>query len=125
MARHIAHNISSHGAKEFCKVLHDFSVDGFDWSSKRKNILAELCTFCDQKYAKIIKFHSVPWLGLSEYLTRTLKLFPSLKSYFLSQSPDIKDGERKLSCLNRLIDLFSIPMLGGLLQFFLVQHRNA
>ena len=30
----------------------------------------------------------------------------SLKSYFSSQNPEIKDGERTLSRLNRLIDAF-------------------
>ena len=31
---------------------------------------------------------------------------PSLKSYFSSQYPEIKDGERTVSTLNTLIDTF-------------------
>ena len=116
---HIAHNIASHGTKVFCKALNDnFNVEDFlvdlyfhfDWSSKRKNLFAEYCSFCDQEYAKIIKFHSVRWLGLSECLTRTLRLFPSLRSYFLSQDAGIKDQENT-SRLERLVKLFSNPML--------------
>ena len=33
-------------------------------------------------------------------------MHPSLKSYFSSQNPEIKDGERTVSRLNRLIDGF-------------------
>ena len=112
------HNISFHATKEFCKQLHDnFNIEDllvdiyfhFDRSSKGKNILVDFCAFCDNEYSKILQFSPVRWLGLSEYLARTLKLFPSLRSCFLSQ--DIKNGERILTPLDRLIDSFSNPML--------------
>ena len=94
----------SHVTKEFCKVLgkkfnfHDFLLDlylHFDWSSKRNTIVTEFYNFCDQEYSKMIKFDSVWWLVPLECLTRALKLFPSLKSYFLSQDLKIKDKETK------------------------------
>ena len=46
--------------------LGDMAVDvyfWFDYSSKRKNLLAEFCQFCDIEYRKIIKYMSVRWLN--------------------------------------------------------------
>ena len=69
----------------------------FNWFSKRHNIPAELCSFCDQEYLKITTFHSVWWFGLSECLTRALKLFPSLKCHPSSppSPPQKKNAEIK------------------------------
>ena len=50
------------------------------------------------------------WLGLSTYIERTLKLFLSVRSYFLSKSEERADGERSKSRINRLIDAFTDPM---------------
>ena len=117
---HIAHNTARKSTKAFCNhLLEHFDVEEllvdiyfhFDHSSKRKNSLAEFNSFCDQNYRKIIKFHSVGWLGLSICVKRTLKLYPSLKSYFLSQNREMKDDERKLTRLNRLINSFADEML--------------
>ena len=112
---HIAQNAARKTTKAFCNhLLERFDVEEllvdiyfhFGNSSKRKNILAEFNSFCDQNYCKIIKFHSVRWLGLSTCVERTLKLYPSLKSYFLSQNSEMKDGEQKLTRLYRLINSF-------------------
>ena len=68
----------------------------FNWFSKRHNIPAELCSFCDQEYSKITTFHSVWWFGLSECLTLALKLFPSLKCHpSTTPSPPKKNPEIK------------------------------
>ena len=116
---HIAHNTVRKSTKAFCNhLLEHFDVEEllvdiyfhFDNSSKRKNLLAEFNSFCDQNYCKIIKFHSVRWLGLSTCVERTLKLYPSLKSYVQSQNPEMKDGEQKLTRLNRLINSFANEM---------------
>ena len=72
----------------------------------RKNLLLEFCDFCNQDFYKILKFHSVRWLGLATCIERTLKLYPSLKSYFLSENPKIKNREKATSRLNRFIDAF-------------------
>ena len=117
---HMAHNTARKAEREFEKYV-DFNVEQllidiyfhFDYSSKRKNMLVEFCEFCSQEYHKILKFLSVRWLGLSTCLERTLKMYPSLQSYFLSQEPEKKNGKRAMpekSRLNRLIDAFTNPM---------------
>ena len=72
---------------------------------KEKTSPRVLC-FLWQDFCKILTFHSTRWLGLSTCIERTLKMCPSLKSYFPSQNPEIKDGKRTVSRLNRLIDAF-------------------
>ena len=56
--------------------------------------------FCD---------HITEHFGFEEFSVdeRTLKLYPSLKSYFLFQNMEIKNGKEKLTRLNRLIKSFS------------------
>ena len=101
---HIAHNTTKKATGAFCQ-LSNFNIEEilvniyyhFDYSSKRKNLLADFCEFCDQEYCKILKFHSVRWLGTTRCLERLLRLFPSLRSYFLSQNESITDGERSQS----------------------------
>ena len=116
---HVAHKTARKSTKAFCNhLLEHFDVEellvdiyfDFDHSSQRKNLLADFNSFRDKNYCNIIKFHSVRWLGLSTCVERTLKLYPSLKSYFLSQNPEMKDGERKLTWLNRLINSFANKM---------------
>ena len=109
---HMAYNTARHATKAFEKFVifnaEELLVDlylHFDYSSKRKNLL-EVFAFCDQDFYKILKFHSTRWLALSTCVERTLKISPSLKSYFSSQNPKIKDGERTVSRLNRLIGAF-------------------
>ena len=114
---HIAHNTASKATKSFVNVVKEFDVEQllvdvyfhFDYSSKRKNLLVQYCDFCDQQYSKIIKFHSVRWLGLSSCIERVLKLFPSLKSYFLSLPPDRQEDADTRN--NRLIHAFQNPLL--------------
>ena len=73
--------------------LEEFLVDlyfDFEHSFKRKNLLCEFFKFCNQEYSKIIKFHSVRWLGLSTCLGRVTLKFLSLKAYFCSPNPEKK-----------------------------------
>lgn len=122
---HVAHNTASKATNSFVKVANNFDVEQFlvdiyfhfDYSSKRKNLLAEFCEFCDQQYCKIIKFHSVRWLGLSTCIERVLKLFPSLKSCFLSLPPDMNNGVESETRNNRLINSFKHPLLEVFLSF--------
>ena len=116
---HIAHNTAGKSSKAFCShITEHFDIEEllvdiyfhFNYSSKRKSLLNEFCLFNDQGYCKIIKFHSVRWLGLTNCIERTLRLYASLKSYFLSQNPELKDGEKKLTRLNRLITSFRNEM---------------
>ena len=110
---HMAHDTARHATKAFEKFVifnaEELLVDlyfHFDYSLKRKNLLLEFCAFFDQDFYKNLTFHSTRWLGLWTCIEKTLKMHPSLKSYFSSQNPEIKDGERTVSRLNRLIDGF-------------------
>ena len=116
---HIAHNAASKATKAFVKIVDDFDIEEllvdiyfhFDYFSKCKNLFVEFCEFCDQEYSKILKFHSVRWLGMSTCIERVLKLFPSLKSYFLSLNPEVKKGVELKMRKNRLINAFKHPLL--------------
>ena len=110
---HMAHNAARCATEAFKQNIKFNSEEPlavlyfhYDFSSKRKNLLLEVCDFCNQDFYKILKFHSVRWLGLATCIERTLKLYPSLKSYFLSENPKIKNREKATSRLNRLIDAF-------------------
>ena len=129
---HIAHNTAQYATCKFEEIINGFKrkrksdgekqkkkpKDGFnseeflvdlyfhfEYSSKKKNLLCEYFEFCNQAYAKIIKFHSVCWLRLSTCLKRLSLKFEPLKSYFLSQEPEKRPGR-----LNRLISAFNRPM---------------
>ena len=91
---HIAPNVASKVTKAFAKAVDNFDfievVDicfHFDYLPKRKNLFVEFCEFCDKQYCKIIKFHSVRWLGMLTCIERVLRLFPSLESYFEAFDP--------------------------------------
>ena len=87
----IVHNASKKTAIAKEKVVDNIHIAQlfldilfhFDYSSKHKNLLVEFCDFCNQKYFKILKFHSVCWLGLSTWIERTLKLFSSVRIFLL------------------------------------------
>lgn len=121
---HIAHNAAKKATDVFSKI-NGFDIDEllvdvyfhFDYSSKRKNLFAEFCDFCDQDYRKILKFHSVRWLGMATCIERVIKLFPSLKSYCLSLKPDEKGGKEIATRNNRLIAAFKHPLAEVLLKF--------
>lgn len=79
-------------------------VDVFHWfdkSNKRNNTLEEFCLFMVQEYKKIIKYVSTHWLSLESAVTQCLKLYPSLKSYFLSV--DKKTIRDLAHCLKSLV----------------------
>ena len=108
----MAHNTAQHAVKMFEGCLKDFNIEEllvdiyhhFDYSSKHKNLLSEFCDFCDQKYHKILKFHSVRWLGLCTCIERTLKLYTSLSSYFRSQNLEMQEIKAVTSCSTHKID---------------------
>ena len=116
---HIVHNTAGKGAEDYATVtsfdIEDFLVDlyhYFDKSSKRKVTLEEFCLFCEQEYKKIIKYVSTRWLSLEAAVTRSLKIHPSLKSYFLSAEDET--GPR----FHRLVQHYSGTMLEVHLFFF-------
>ena len=77
----------------------------FDYSTKRKNKLAEYANFCDQEYRQIVKHVSMRWLSLEKSVTRTLTQYASLRSYFLSE-------QESSARFKRSKDAFSDPSTG-------------
>ena len=95
----------------------EFLVDlyfHFEYSSKKQNLLCEYFEFYNQDNAKIIKFHSVRWLGLITCLERVSLKFEPLKLYFLSQERE-KRPERLISAFNSpMAELYVLLLLGTL-----------
>ena len=60
----------------------------FDKSTKRKSELLEYCMFCDTEYRKVLKHISTRWLSLELAVDRILRVYPGLRSYFLSKGID-------------------------------------
>ena len=125
-ACHIAPNAAKKATNAFSKIICFSSEEllkdiyfHFDYSSKRKNLFAEFCNFCDQDYRKILKFHSVRWLGIAICIESVIKLFPSLKSFFLSLKTDEKDEMESAIRNNRLIAAFKHPPVEAMSLFFL------
>ena len=81
----------------------------FDKSTKRKNGLSEYCTFCDVEFRQIIKHVSTRWLSLEAAVSRTLRQYPALRSYFVSECKCMEVGvllcviSSLLQYLNRLV----------------------
>ena len=125
-ACHIAPNAAKKATNAFSKIICFISEEllkdiyfHFDYSSKRKNLFAEFCNFCDQDYRKILKFHSVHWLGIAICIESVIKLFPSLKSFFLSLKTDEKDEMESAIRNNRLIAAFKHPPVEAMSLFLL------
>ena len=115
---HIIHNAAQKGAQSYCSSskfdAENFLIDLYFWfehSTKRKNELRSFCDFCDQQYRSVIKHVSTRWLSLEIAIERCLKQFPSLKSYFLSNS-------ESQARFNRLHVAFDDPMTELHLLFF-------
>uniref|UniRef100_H3BG61 HAT C-terminal dimerisation domain-containing protein n=1 Tax=Latimeria chalumnae TaxID=7897 RepID=H3BG61_LATCH len=90
---HIIHNTISKASAEFAQEtgfdLDDFCTNASYWfakSTKRKARWEEYCQFCDQGYKTIIDHVSTRWLSLEIATNRTVHLYRSLKSYFLSET---------------------------------------
>ena len=117
---HMLHNTASKGSVAFTSVLkfdvEDMCIDLFHWfdkSTKRKQELLEFCLFCDTEYLEIVKHISIRWLSLEKAVTRILKEFQALKSYF--QSNDLSNERFK-----RLSKMFRNPLCEVILLFY--QH---
>ena len=91
---HIAHNTARKSTKAFCNhLLEHFDVEEllvdiyfhFNHSSKRKNLLAEFNSFCDQNYCKIIfiLFASLDCLTV----LKNFKVIPFFKKLFPISDP--------------------------------------
>ena len=103
---HIIHNTSHKAATAYTDItnfdVEDFLVDLFYWfdhSSKRKNAYHGYCQFVDNQYRAIVKYVSTRWLSLEAAVTRVLKQYEGLKSYFLSESDSSARFNRLKKCL--------------------------
>ena len=81
---HVVHNTSAAAAAALRNAtgfdVEDLMVDvyyWFDYSTKRKSLLAEFTEFCDQDYRKILKHVSTRWLSLETSITSVLKQYVS------------------------------------------------
>ncbi|PIK34419.1 hypothetical protein BSL78_28755 [Apostichopus japonicus] len=109
-------------ASTIFSVIEDrFAQDMMPWNNcvalsvdNTNGKLLEYFEFCDQEYQSILKHLSVRWLSLECCVSRILKKYPSLKSYFLSEH--FADAR-----FQRLDDWFSNPML----EFALLFHIAA
>ena len=66
-----------------------------------------------------MKFHSVRWLGIAICIESVIKLFPSLKSFFLSLKTDEKNEMESAITNNRLIAAFKHPPVEAMSLFLL------
>ena len=96
----MVHNTAIKAAGSFQSIIgfdvEDMMVDLFYWfdkSTKRKNKMAEYCTFCDTQYREVVKHVSTRWLSLELAIQRALTQYAALKSYF--QSSDESQASKK------------------------------
>ena len=117
---HVVHNTSAAAAAAALRNATGFDVEDlmvdvyhrFDYSIKHKSLLAEYTEFCDQDYGKLLKHVSTRWLSLETSITRVLKQYVSLKSYFVSEE---HEGHARFQ---RLKQAFSDPMTEIYLLFY-------
>lgn len=114
---HILHNAAQKAADAFGSVsgfdVEEFTIDLYYWfekSTKRKNSLRSYCEFCDHQYRSVIKHVSTRWLSLELAIERSLRQYPGLKSYFLSEN----DANARFQ---RLQKVFTDPMTEIYLMF--------
>ncbi|XP_067294047.1 protein FAM200A-like [Pseudorasbora parva] len=115
---HIVHNIAKRAGMGFLDVskfdLEDLVVDVAYWfkgSTNRKGYLTEFCELHEAEYMEILMHVSVRWLSLERCLTRILRLYEPLASYF-------KSANDNQANFRRLQKAFSDPMTEVYLLFF-------
>ena len=115
---HIIHNTGNKGAISFALEagfdIEDTLVDIFHWFdkiNKRINTLEEFCEFMEQEYKKNNQVFIFS-ISLESAVTQCLKLYPSLKSYFLSVEE--KDNQR----FDKLFGKFKNPMTDVYMYFY-------
>ena len=104
---HMVHNMAVKAVEAFQSItgfdIEDFLIDLYNWfdkSTKRKNKLAEFCSFCNTEYRQVVKHVSTRWLSLECAVKRSLKQYVSLQSYFLS----LDEAQIRFKRLKRLFE---------------------
>ena len=60
-------------------------IDTYYYFDKSTKSLADYSVFCDVEVRKLLKHVSTRWLSLEAAVSRVLRQYPSLRSYFLSE----------------------------------------
>lgn len=114
---HIIHNAAKHGGECFscdAEAMIFKIASHFCSSTSRHEVLKEFCEFVEVNYACLPTHSPTRWLSLLPMIERMLKLWPALKSYFLSidSSPKIlkKFFENKESEVYFLFLQSSLPL---------------
>ncbi|KAK1898498.1 Protein FAM200B [Dissostichus eleginoides] len=88
---HIIHNTAKHAGQKFMEISgfdpEDLTVDVGYWfkgSTNRKGYLAEFCEFHESEYMEMLLHISMRWLSLERCITRILRQYGPLTSYFKS-----------------------------------------
>ncbi|KAK1892520.1 Zinc finger BED domain containing protein 5 [Dissostichus eleginoides] len=115
---HIIHNTAKHAGQKFMEISgfdpEDLTVDVGYWfkgSTNRKGYLAEFCEFHESEYMEMLLHISVRWLSLERCITRILRQYGPLTSYF-------KSLNEKQPRFRRLVDAFSNPLTEVYLLFY-------
>uniref|UniRef100_H3AZH4 DUF4371 domain-containing protein n=1 Tax=Latimeria chalumnae TaxID=7897 RepID=H3AZH4_LATCH len=115
----VLHNAAQHASKAFTEasifLYRTFRLTCkyyFQGCMPRQVGAAEFAGFCDQEYWCVLKYASTRWLSMELAVTRVLKQYHSLKSYFDSQATtsDLK--------LTKLKKYFHDPMTEVCLFFY-------
>ncbi|KAM7404155.1 hypothetical protein PAMA_004539 [Pampus argenteus] len=83
----------------------------FKGSTNRKGYLAEFCELHEAEYMEVFLHISVRWLSLERCVTRILRLYEPLASYFKSENEN-------QARFKRLVQAFTDPMSEVYLMFF-------
>ncbi|XP_048008269.1 uncharacterized protein LOC125243045 [Megalobrama amblycephala] len=115
---HVAHNTAKAAGVGFFKVsgfdLEDMVVDIGYWfkgSTNRKGYLTEFCELHEAEYMEVLLHISVRWLSLERCVTRILRLYEPLASYY-------KSANENQARFKRLAKTFTDPMTEVYLLFF-------
>ncbi|XP_056617731.1 uncharacterized protein LOC130432412 isoform X1 [Triplophysa dalaica] len=107
---HVAHNTAKAAGVGFFKVsgfdLEDMVVDIGYWfkgSTNRKGYLTEFCELHEAEYMEVLLHISVRWLSLERCVTRILRLYEPLASYY-------KSANENQARFKRLVQTFTDPM---------------
>ncbi|XP_041755489.1 uncharacterized protein LOC121583376 isoform X2 [Coregonus clupeaformis] len=107
---HVAHNTAKAAGVGFFKVsgfdLEDMVVDIGYWfkgSTNRKGYLTEFCELHEAEDMEVLLHISVRWLSLERCVTRILRLYEPLASYY-------KSANENQARFKRLVQTFTDPM---------------
>lgn len=84
---HIVHNTVKHALDQLTVDVENvvLKVYGhFSASAKRRESLKEFCQFCDVEFREILRHVTTRWLSLNPAISRLMRFWTALRSYFIS-----------------------------------------